>query len=289
MTTVTSNDGTKIAFEKVGSGPAVILVNGAMSYRRAFDTTLEDLAELLSKDFTVYDFDRRGRGESTDNSDIKSFTKEREIEDIQALVEEAGGKAMIVGFSSGGCVTLETTAVTPGVTKAFVYEVPFIVDDSRQPLEDYEGYTTKLAAEGKLDELVEYFITVVAGIPPEFVGGIKQDQAMWERMRAIAPTIPHDAAFMSEFMKGKPLLAGYWSKVKVPVLVGDGGASPAWLHNAAEALAEALPHAHRETFAGQTHSFDPRVLAPSIIEFLNGSSDARSNKTSRRKATAKGK
>ena len=268
MPIVTSRDGTKIAFEKVGSGPAVILVNGAMSYRRAFDTTLEDLAELLSKEFTVYDFDRRGRGESTDNTDVKSFTKEREIEDIQALVEEAGGEAMIVGFSSGGCVTLETTAVTPGITKAFVYEVPFIVDDSREPLEDYKGHTTKLVQEGKLDELIEYFITVVAGIPAEFVGGIKQDQAMWARMRAIAPTIPHDAAFMSDFMKGKSLPAGYWAKVKVPVLVGDGGASPAWLHNAAEALAEALPHASRKTFEGQTHSFDPKALAPAIIEFF---------------------
>jgi len=265
MPTVTSKDGTRIAFDKVGSGPAVILVNGAMSYRRAFDTTLEDLAELLSKDFTVYDYDRRGRGES---GNTEPFTKVREIEDIQALIEEAGGEAMLVGFSSGGAVTLETTAVTPGVTKAFVYEVPFIVDDSRQPLEDYEGHTTKLVAEGKLDELIEYFITAVAGIPAEFVGGIKQDQAMWERMRAIAPTIPHDAAFMGEFMKGKPLPAGYWSKVKVPVLVGDGGASPAWLHHAAEALAEALPNASRETFKDQTHSLDPKVLAPVVIEFF---------------------
>ena len=265
MPTVTSRDGTKIAFEKVGSGPAVILINGAMSYRRAFDTTLEDLAELLSKDFTVYDYDRRGRGES---GNTRPFTKVREIEDIQALIEDAGGEARMVGFSSGGAVTLETTAVTPGVTKAFVYEVPFIVDDSRPPLDDYEGHTSKLVAEGKLDELIEYFITVVAGIPAEFVGGIKQDEAMWARMRAIAPTIPHDAAFMSEFMKGKPLPVGYWSKVKVPVLVGDGGASPGWLHNAAEALAKALPNARRETFEGQTHSFDPSALAPAIMEFF---------------------
>ena len=265
MRTVTSKDGTKIAFEKVGSGPAVILVNGAMSYRRAFDRTLEDLAELLGKHFTVYDYDRRGRGES---GNTEPFTKVREMEDIQALVEEAGGEAMLVGFSSGGAVALETTAVTPGVMKAFLYEVPFIVDDTRQPLDDYEGQTSKLVAEGKLDELIEYFITEVAGVPAEFVGGIKHDQAMWARMRAIAPTIPHDAAFMGEFMKGKPLPAGYWSKVKVPVLVGDGGASPAWLHHAAETLAKALPHASRKTFEGQTHSVDPRVLAPVIIEFF---------------------
>lgn len=265
MQTVTSKDGTKIAFEKAGSGPAVILVNGAMSYRRAFGTTLEDLAELLSSDFTVYNYDRRGRGQSGDTG---PFTKVREIEDIQALVEEAGGRAMLVGFSSGGAVALETTAVTPGVTKAFVYEVPFIVDDSRQPLADYEGHTAKLAAEGKLDELLEYFVTEVAGVPVEYVSGVKQDTAMWERMRAIAPTIPHDAAFMSEFMKGKPLPAGYWAKVKVPVLVGDGGASPEWLHNAAEALADALPNVSRKTFEGQTHSVDPNVLAPAIIEFF---------------------
>lgn len=265
MPTVTSKDSTKIAFEKVGSGPAVILVNGAMSYRRAFDTTLEDLAELLGQDFTVYDYDRRGRGES---GNTKPFTKAREIEDIRALLEEAGGEAMLVGFSSGGAVTLETTAVTPGVTKAFVYEVPFIVDDSRQPLDDYEGHTARLVAEGKLDELIEYFITEVAGVPAEFVGGIKQDEAMWARMRAIAPTIPHDAAFTSEFMKGKPLPAGYWSKVKVLVLVGDGGASPAWIRNAADALAEALPNASRATFEGQTHSFDPTVLAPVMIDFF---------------------
>lgn len=265
MPTVTSQDDTKIAFEKVGSGPAVILVNGAMSYRRAFDTTLEDVAELLGEHFTVYDYDRRGRGES---GNTKPFIKVREIEDIQALVEDAGGEAMLFGVSSGGAVTLETTAATPGVTKAFVYEVPFIVDDSRQPLDDYEGHTTKLVAEGKLDELVEYFMTQVAGIPAEYVGGMKQDQGLWGGMLTIAPTIPYDAAFVGEFMQGKPLPADYGANVKVPVLVGDGGASPAWLRNAAEALAETLPNASRETFEGQTHSFDPEVLAPVIIEFF---------------------
>jgi len=284
MGTVTSKDGTTIVFDRVGSGPAVIFVNGALAYR-AMDATLGQLAKLLSKDFTVYDYDRRGRGESTNT---EPFTKVREIEDIQALVEDAGGEAMLMGFSSGGAVTLETAAVTPGVTKAFVYEVPFIVDDSRQPLADYEGYTTKLVAEGKLDELVEYFLTVVAGSPTEFVSGLKQDQDMWARMLAVAPTISYDAAFMSEFMKGKPLPAGYWDKVKVPVLVGDGGASPAWLRNAAETLGKALPHASRETFEGQTHSFDPQVLAPVLIEFFSASNGAKPKKPSRRKVTAKG-
>lgn len=265
MQTVTSKDGAKIAFDKVGSGPAVILVNGAMSYR-AFDPTLGQLAELLGKHFTAYNYDRRGRGESTDT---KPFSKGREIEDIQALIEDAGGTAMLFGISSGGAVVLETAAVTPGVTKVAVYEAPFIVDDSRQPLLNYAGHTTKLVEDGKLDELVEYFMTTVAGVPAEYIGSMKQDQSMWGGMKAIAPTIPYDAAFVSEFMQGKPLSADYWAKVKVPVLVTDGGASPAWFHNAADALAKVLPHASRQTLEGQTHMVDPKVLAPVMIEFFS--------------------
>jgi pimeloyl-ACP methyl ester carboxylesterase len=264
MPTVTSKDSTKIAFDKVGSGPAVILVNGAMSFRAA-DPTLGQVAELLSRDFMVYNYDRRGRGES---GDTKPFTKVREIEDVQALIEDAGGEATLFGISSGGAVVLETAAVTPGVTKVFVYEVPFIVDDSREPLTDYEGHTSKLVADGKLDELVQYFLTKVAGVPAEYIGGMKQNSDMWNGMKAIAPTIPHDAAFMTEFMKGKPLPSGYWAKVKVPVLVADGGASPAWLHNAAKALARALPNASRETLPDQTHTVDANVLAPVLIEFF---------------------
>jgi len=264
MPTVTSKDSTKIGFDKVGSGPAVILINGAMSFRAA-DPTLGQVAELLSKDFTVYNYDRRGRGES---GDTKPFIKEREIEDVQALIRDAGGKAMLFGISSGGAVALETAAVTPGVTKVFVYEVPFIVDDSREPLTDYEGHTSQLVADGKLDELVEYFLTKVAGVPAEYANGMKENANMWNGMKTIAPTIPHDAAFMTEFMKGKPLPTGYWAKVNVPVLVVDGGASPAWLHNAAEALASELPNASRETLPDQTHMVDAKVLAPVLIKFF---------------------
>lgn len=264
MNQVISKDGTTIAFDKVGSGPAVILVNGAMSYR-ALDPTLGQLAELLGKHFTVYNYDRRGRGES---GDTKPFIKNREMEDIQALMDDAGGEARLFGISSGGAVALETAAVTPGVTKVAVYEVPFIVDDSREPLVDYAEHTTRLVEEGKLDELLEYFITTVAGIPPEFVGGMKENQGMWGAMLSIAPTIPRDAAFVGEFMKGKPLSADYWAKIKVPVLVAEGGASPSWFRNTADALAKALPNASRETLAGQTHQVDPNVLAPVLIEFF---------------------
>jgi pimeloyl-ACP methyl ester carboxylesterase len=146
MPTVTSQDGTKIAFDKVGSGPAVILVNGAMAYR-AFDPSMAHLAELLGQHFTVYNYDRRGRGAS---SDKEPFAKEREIEDLQALVEDAGGTAMVFGLSSGAVVSLDAAALTPGIPKVGVYEPVLIVDDSRQPVPtNYTEHLTRLSAEGK--------------------------------------------------------------------------------------------------------------------------------------------
>jgi len=265
MQTVTSKDGTKIAFDKVGSDPAVILVNGAIAYR-AFDPSMAQLAELLGKHFTVYNYDRRGRG---DSGDTQPFAKEREIEDLQALVEDAGGKAMVFGISSGGVVSLDAAAVTPGITKVVVYEPSLIVDDSRQPVPaDYTEHLTTLAAEGKRDEAVEYFLTQAVGIPADYIGGMKQDQATWSGMTGVAHTIAYDAAFVGNVMQGKPLPTDRWVKVTVPVLVADGGASDAWVHHAADALAKVLPHASRQTLAGQTHMVDPNVLAPVIIEFL---------------------
>src|SRR5213078_3091330 len=146
MQTVTSQDGTTIAFDKVGSGPAVILVNGAMAYR-AFDPSMTHLAELLGKHFTVYNYDRRGRG---DSSDTQPFAKEREIEDLQALVEDAGGTAMVFGISSGSVVSLDAATVTPGITRVAVYEPSLIVDATRQPVPaDYAEHLMRLSAEGK--------------------------------------------------------------------------------------------------------------------------------------------
>ena len=265
MQTVTSKDGTTIAFDKVGSGPAVILVNGATAYR-AFNPTMAQLAELLGQHFTVYNYDRRGRGAS---SDTQPFAKEREMEDLQALVEDAGGNAMVFGISSGAVVSLDAAAVTPGMTKVGVYEPPLIVDDSRQPVPaDYTEHLTTLAAQGKRDEAVAYFLTQAVGIPAEYIGGIKQDQATWSGVTGVAHTIAYDAAFVGNVMQGKPLPPDRWARVTVLVLVVDGGASDAWIHHGADALANVLPHASRQTLEGQTHMVDPKVLAPVISEFF---------------------
>jgi pimeloyl-ACP methyl ester carboxylesterase len=265
MPTVTSKDGTTIAFDKAGSGPAVILVNGAIQYR-AFDPSIAHLADLLGKQFTVYNYDRRGRG---DSGDTQPFAKEREIEDLQALIEDAGGKAMVFGISSGGVLTLDATAATPGITKVVVYEPSLIVDDSRQPVPaDYAEHLARLAAEGKRDEAAEYFLMHAVGIPAEYIGGMKQDQATWAGMTGVAHTIAYDAAFVGKVMQGKPLPTDRWAKVTVPVLVADGGASDAWIHHGADALASVLPDATRQTLDGQTHMVDPNALAPVLIEFF---------------------
>src|SRR5260221_634277 len=147
-----------------------------MAYR-AFDPSMAQLAELLGQHFTAYNYDRRGRG---DSGDTQPFAKEREIEDLQALVEDAGGKAMVFGISSGGVLSLDAAAVTPDITKVEVYEPALIVDDSRQPVPaDYTEHLTTLAAEGKRNEAIEYFLTQAVGIPAEYIGGVKQDQATW--------------------------------------------------------------------------------------------------------------
>jgi pimeloyl-ACP methyl ester carboxylesterase len=265
MPTVTSKDGTKIAFDKIGSGPAVILVNGAIAYR-AFDPFSGQLADLLGKHFTVYNYDRRGRG---DSGDTQPFAKEREIEDLQALIADAGGKAMVFGISSGGVLSLDATAAIPAITKLVIYEPPFIVDDSRQPVPpDYAEHLMTLGLQGKRDEAVEYFLMKAVGIPPEYVGGAKQDQAAWAGMTGVAHTIAYDAAFVGSVMQGKPLPTDRWSSITVPVLVADGGASDAWIHHAANALAKILSHASRQTLEGQTHMVDPNILAPVIIDFF---------------------
>jgi pimeloyl-ACP methyl ester carboxylesterase len=266
MANVTSKDGTKIAFDKVGTGPAVILVGGATAYRGFDQGWGAQVAKLLSDHFTVYDYDRRGRGAS---GDTLPFAKEREIEDLQALIKDAGGKAMVFGISSGAVLCLDAAVVTSGITKLLVYEPPFIVDDSRQPVPpDYAEHLATLAAEGKREEAAEYFLKEAVSIPAEYIGGIKQNQAAWAGMTGVAHTIGYDGAFMVDVMQGKPLPTDRWAKVTIPVLVADGGASDAWMHHAADALAKVLPHASRQTLEGQTHSVDPKVLAPVIIEFF---------------------
>ena len=263
MGTVTSKDGTTIAFDRSGEGPPVVVVGGALSTRSAADL----LAGLLAPSFTVYAYDRRGRG---DSGDTPPYAVEREVEDIQALIEEAGGSAFAFGHSSGGALALEAAARTLGITKLAVYEPPFIVDASRPPLpDDSVERLTELASTGRRGDAVEYFMVTGVGMPPEAIAAMK-DAPFWPALEAVAHTLPYDIRVMAGNLSGKPLQADRWASVTIPTLVIDGGASPPWLGNAAQGLVDVLPEARRRTIEGQTHDVDPTLLAPVLEEFLAG-------------------
>lgn len=264
MNTVLSSDGTTIGYSRDGSGPALILVGGAFQHR-AIDPRTGQLAALLARDLTVYHYDRRGRGESGDTA---PYAKEREIEDLAALVEHAGGPALVFGNSSGAALALDAAAHGVAISKLAVYEAPFVVDGSRPPVgEDYLDRLSKLLADGRRGDAVELFLTEAVGVPAEFVAGMRQ-APFWPDFEAVAPTVRYDALFMDGTLTGGPLPAERWAGVTVPVLVIDGGASPESMHSAASALAALLPDAGRHTIEGQLHDVDPALLAPVLHEFF---------------------
>ncbi len=263
MATVISNDGTKIGYDKRGAGPAVILVDGATGVRSAGYSN--KLAELLSTDFTVYSYDRRGRGESTDT---KPFSVQREIEDIEALIDAAGGSAFLYGISSGGALALEATIVLQGkIKKLAIYEVPY--DSSETGVKAWREYRTKLKealmADRRGDAIILFMKFV--GVPDEMLAGM-HSVPMWPMLEAVAPTLEYDAAALGE---DRVVPTDRVSAITSPTLILDGSASftiMPFMRTSAEALAGAIPNAQRKTLEGQGHNVDANALAPVLIEFF---------------------
>lgn len=261
MRTVSSKDGTTIAFDQSGAGPSVILVGGALSERSAGIP----LATLLAPHFTVFSYDRRGRG---DSGDTQPYAVEREVEDIAALIQEAGGSAFVFGMSSGAALTLEAANRGLPITKLALYEPPFIVDDTRKPIPaDYVPHLGELAASGRRGEAVEYFMVSAVEVPADMVAQMQQSP-MWPALEALAHTLAYDGAIMGANMSGKSLSPGQWAAVTAPTLVMDGGDSPLWMHNAAQAVVNILPNARRLTLEDQSHAIDPHALAPALQTFF---------------------
>jgi pimeloyl-ACP methyl ester carboxylesterase len=262
---VTSRDGTSIAYQKSGTGPTVILVSGALSTGSGGAR----LAQLLAPTYTVITYDRRGRGGS---GDTQPYAVEREVEDIEALIDANGGSAFLFGSSSGAVLALEAAGRLSGkVRKAALFEPPFIVDNSRPPVPaDFVKKVTELVSEGKRAEAVEYFMVDAVGVPPEAVTQMKQSP-MWPGMQKAAHTLAYDGMVMGATQAGQPLPAKRWAGATMPVLVMDGGASDEWLRNAAKALADLLPNAQHRTLEGQDHSASftaPQVFVPILVEFF---------------------
>jgi len=261
MATTLSKDGTKIAYDKTGQGPALILVAGAFQDRMA----MGPYAGPLSEHFTVYNYDRRGRGES---GDTQPYTVTREIEDINALIGEAGGSAFVFGGSSGGVLTLDAAAYGSNITKLAIYEPPFVVDDSREPPpENIVDQLKNLIASGRRGDAAETFMTKGSLMPADMVAGMRT-QPFWPSVESVAHTLVYDAMIMEGTMRGGPLPVERWKTVTIPTLVIYGSSGPAWSRNAAEALIELLPHVERQALEGQFHDLTPEVLTPVLEKFF---------------------
>lgn len=266
--TVVSRDGTVIAYDQVGQGPAVILVAGAFSYRKY--PAAAQLADLLASHFTVYNYDRRGRG---DSGDAAPYAVEREIEDLRALIEAAGGSAAVWGLSSGALLALTAAAQGLAINKLALQEPPLFVDArNRQPPQDFVERLTTLISAGRRGDAVTYFMTKGMGAPGFIVPLMHLMPGAWPKLEAVAHTLPYDAQLLEVYGRGKPLCDEDWRAVTMPTLVMAGSESPAFLRIDARALAEALPHARLLTQKGLGHTkqLSPKVIAATLDAFFAG-------------------
>ena len=263
MSTVTSADGTTIGYDTWGDGQPLIMVDGATAYR-AVSQTSGQVGALLRRDFRTFAYDRRGRGES---GDTPPYAVQREIEDLAALIDEAGGPAFVCGFSSGAVLALDAAAAGLPITRLALFEPPFVVDDSRPPgPADYVERLDAAVAAGRPGDAVELFMTGAVGMPAGAVAGLRQSP-FWPALEGVAPTIAYDGRIMGSTMSGRPLPADRWAAVSVPTLVMYGRGTEPWLIAAARALAGLLPTASLRAVEGAQHNAEPEVLAPELRQF----------------------
>ena len=264
MERVRSKDGTSIAFDVQGHGPAVILVDGAMTTRSA--GSKPELARLLAEHVTVYTYDRRGRG---DSGDTKPYAVEREIEDIEALMDEAGGSACLFGHSSGGCLALDATVnLGDQVKKLAIYEAPYNDDPEAQKVwAEYIKNLTDALASDRRGDAVALFMALV-GLPAARIEEVRH-APFWPGMEAVAPTLAYDhTAIMG---KDGSIPTERAARVRVPTLVMAGGNGAPFMLETAKTLSKTIPVAQLIILDGQTHEVQPEALAPVLVKFFDSS------------------
>lgn len=247
---VVSKDGTTIAFEKSGNGPALILVVGGFNNR----ATGAPLARFLERHFTVFIYDRRGRGES---GDTEPYAIEREIEDLDALIAQSGGSASVFGFSSGATLALRAAARGLDISRLALYEPPPIGAKAGE----LAPQLTKLIAEGRRGDAVELYQTEAVGIPAAVVAQMRNAP-----FRPALEKMAHTLVYESMILRSLPI--ELIASVRVPTLVIDGEESPEVMRNAAKSFAEALPDGRHRTLKGQRHDLVPAVVGPVLEEFF---------------------
>jgi pimeloyl-ACP methyl ester carboxylesterase len=218
---VRSSDEVPIVFGRSGGGPPLIIVDGAISSRAVGPSG--KLAKELSRRFTVCCYDRRGRGQS---GDAPTYSIQREIEDIQALISQAGAQASLLGLSSGAVLALDAADRGLAVTKVVAYEPPFIVDDSRSPAPTrYRAQLERLIKDDRPGDAVKLFMGLV-GLPRFLIATMPLFPAR-KKLKAAAPTLVYDATIMEGTQAGRPLPTDRWAAAKLAVLVAAGAKTKA--------------------------------------------------------------
>jgi pimeloyl-ACP methyl ester carboxylesterase len=263
--TVVSADSTRIAFERSGAGPVLVLVAQALSDRRDH----RRLASLLSKTFTVVNYDRRGRGASTDAGEWRLRS---EVEDLEALIDAHGGAAALFGASSGAILALDAAAGLPSkVTGVVAYEAPVIVDDRRSPVpRDLADRLEGLVAEGRSSQAVTEFMKTALGASSFMVGAVRLMVPVWRAMVTVAATTAYDVRICAGLQDGQPLTTVRWEAIAAPVLVVVGGKGDPFMQTGSAALASLLRTEH-EVIPGAHHAtpmMKPAVIVPTIERFL---------------------
>lgn len=262
----TSADGTRIAYDVTGpedgsSHPALVVVEGALCHRGM--GAAKTLAGPLGERFTVYGYDRRGRGESGPGA--TPYEVQREIEDLAAVLEAAGGNAHVFAASSGGALALEAARAGVPMERLAVYEAPFIVDGSHPAnAPDLPDQLRSLVDAGRRGDAVRLFMRTV-GAPAPMIA-IMRLLPVWKQLTAVAHTLPYDLGMVIGFEQGRPLPAGYYAEVKPETLVIAGGKSPEYMRTAQAAIVAQLPHGRLATLPGQTHMIKAKATVPALLD-----------------------
>ncbi|MEO6013251.1 MAG: alpha/beta hydrolase [Devosia sp.] len=264
MAFATSKDGTRIGYSVVGTGQVIVLVDGALCWRASGPAG--PLAEELKDRFTVYTYDRRGRGES---GDTKPYAIEREVEDLEAVIDAAGGSAAVYAISSGVPLALATANASSKVTKMVLYEAPIFADKTRKPVNpNYSQVMSDLIASGDNAGAVKHFMKNGVGVPG-FAVFMMQIMGVMKKLAPVGPTLAYDTALVTPHWTYAPPPKDIWSNVTIPVLAIGGGKSDDWMQNAQRAIAANLSNATHKTLDGQNHMVAASAIAPMIKEFLS--------------------
>lgn len=251
----TSADGTVIAFEVTGSGPALVLVDGALCSREFGPG--RDVAAQLADRYTVYVYDRRGRGES---GDTQPYSVEREIEDLAAVIAATGADAFVFGQSSGAALALRAAAAGVPMRKLAVYESPYVGASGRDHLAALE----RLLAEGRNGKAVGYFMVDMVGGPFFLPLMFRLMPKVLASLKAVAPTLPYDTRIMDGF----EVRPGQFDSIAVPTLVMHGSKAKPTMKAGVAAVADAVPGSTLVVLDKQTHNVAPSALDPELSGFF---------------------